>query len=570
MGICTPIPKVGHTPPKKGLFSSYIFWRELAWRDLSDHHFAGCIASFCGGDSSRLINAKNQVTLLLNRKFAMTRPYNHHPGLLPDRAAARARWIQRSGFKPRGHEPYQHHPERARAGDFPFEERVEPRVGESLAHLMVRLQDSGKISKLAAFSTAAGLLGHEELQLEAGRRAVFSAELHAHRTSAEFKRPPSPIRGDLSKCRSQEDFRDINPSVAVRLSALVGLQWSANLRSSDIFLVWLWVAYVAQRKDIKWEIKALKRVFKLHRPWDNFRRVIKGKFKVSGQVSADSRSEGLPIVVNRQLNPALLESLLPDGSGENYAYLELYTLSKATASWQEQAIRGLLAAAVRARIYWSHGGRVFWNLSLDEAKSLFSLPGGSLDRLKKERLSKLKNLLNSDQEIDWKTLEGTGGRLWFDWNFQRDQARRGAPCTGVKIDVRISPAPTRECPKSDYSRARTEDRKRREIPINNIDGIEIKTTAQKARSEAAKKGWIKRRTVPPKRDNREDVVLLPSKAELDAARQEIWTFEGAPIIEAPAPVERMTMDEFISALWPENENSGPLTVEEFLRDLPAD
>ena len=501
----------------------------------------------------------------------MRRPYHFHPGKLPTREQAQKRWIYQGPFKPVGTEPYADYPRRAREGDGPFEEPVQPRVGEDISHIMLRLQDSGGIGRLAAYTTALGLLGHDHL--ESGRRTVFSRELFEHRSSTKFKGPPSPVRGDLSECLSYDSFRDIFPSVAVRLNALTSLRWSKDLRASDLFVLWMMIAFEITKKHVYLDHKLLRTVFSVPRPKDNLDRIARGTFSFEEGGIKEEVNSSTPIIVDGQLNPTLIEALVPDGRGEHYGYLELYLLSSMTASWQEQALRGVLAAAVRARIFWSEGGQTQWNLSIDEAVQLFSIHGGSADRLRKERLVPFQNLIESTRGICTVTWKAWGSRLWFNFEVNRDATRRGAPTTGILIDLKVTKAAALEFPRYDYSKARTEDRMRRQTSLATIEGLGWRTAAQRARSDAARRGWEKRRNRghDDKDRHKNGIPRLPTEAELIEARRELPIFENAPIVpQPPAGTAQHKFDPSLTNLIERTDSGTVKSDDEVLAEFLAE
>ena len=142
----------------------------------------------------------------------------------------------------------------------------------------------------------------------------------------------------------------------------------------------------------------------------------------------------LPIVVGDEFHEELINAIRPRASGENYGYLDLYVLSRITSRWQERALRGLIATAVKTRIFWSRGGTAKWRLSMPEAAELFGLSGAfSVDRLRKERLAPLTTLLEQDALPLMAALDGvpfsSGSRVRLSYDILRDQAKRGRPAS---------------------------------------------------------------------------------------------------------------------------------------------
>jgi hypothetical protein len=202
------------------------------------------------------------------------RYYVPHPGPRPTLEASRSRWTG-NGKRRGGESPYASFPTRARVGDTPFDEPINPRAGETMADLMVRLKKSGKIKTWAAYATARGLLGFDHLS--EGIKVVHAAELYAHRQSARFSTDPTPVRGKLLKCTSLANFRRVFPSVAVNLSALRHLEWGPELRPQDIFLLWVLIAATFSEIE-ELPISLLRKGFGVSRPREALKRITSGTF----------------------------------------------------------------------------------------------------------------------------------------------------------------------------------------------------------------------------------------------------------------------------------------------------
>lgn len=447
----------------------------------------------------------------------MPRDYVPHPGPVPSREKARERWV-RPGYVPGttiGHEPYATYVERAVEGIYPFEAPVAAQPGESHADLVARVMASGKITKLAAHTVALGLAGYDHLA--AGRRTVHAKELFLHRVSAQFLTDPSPVRGDLANCTTRQAFRDVYPSVGVNLSALTALRWSSDLRPQDIYMVWLLIGFAVEHLPLP-SVRLWKTAFGISRPSANLRRISQATFSLRDTtlLPRDLWSDGEPIFMGKSLNPNLLEYTRPRAGGENYGYIDLIPLSLFTSRWQEHALRQLTGAGVRARMFWSGGGKVNWFLSFDECAEVFSLRSIDINRLREERLKPFSELLWGALDFNFDDPFSTRCRIKFDFKVLRADSQQGRPTAGVLLLVDVFPASDTERPKGRYAVERSADRKKRQPAATDLFGL-IRPATQgeirRKRSVASKMGWKKRRNYRKTQSN-DRPPKLPSADEL--------------------------------------------------------
>lgn len=470
------------------------------------------------------------------------RNYFPHPGPRPTLEASRRRWTG-NGKHPRGESPYASFPTRARVGDAPFEEPINPRAGETMADLMVRLERSGKIKTWAAYATARGLLGFDHLS--EGINVVHAAELHAHRQSARFLTDPTPVRGKLLKCTSPANFRKVFPSVAVNVSALRHLEWGPELRPQDIFLLWLLIAATFAGIE-ELPISLLRNGFGVSRPREALKRIASGTFALNHGPNAPRIKH--PILMDDEFHEQLFEAIRPRAGGENYGYLDLYILGQMSARWQEKALRGLLATAVKTRIFWNRGGEAQWRISVSESAELFGLSGRfSVDRLRKERLAPLVALLEQDALPLMAALDGVpfyqASRVRLSFEILRDGSKRGRPATGVMLTITILGSDPREDPKGGYARERTADRSRRQptaaVAYQGLDHELSADDLRLRRSDAAKRGWQKRR----RRLGRLPTLMGPRRPSPAALAEALGRLSGATHEPIELPLEILSVDD---------------------------
>jgi hypothetical protein len=205
-----------------------------------------------------------------------------------------------------------------------------------------------------------------------------------------------------------------------------------------------------------------------------------------------------------------------------------------SARWQEKALRGLLATAVKTRIFWNDGGEAQWQISVSESAELFGLSGRfSLDRLRKERLAPLAALLEQETLPPTAALDGIpfrkGSRIRLSHEILRDRTKRGRPATGVMLTITILHSDTLESPIGAFAQERTADRAKRQarsaVYYQGLDHEPSADDRRLRRSDAAKRGWQKRRRRPgplPVRPRR------PSPAALAEALHRLSGAMGEP------------------------------------------
>lgn len=486
--------------------------------------------NLCGVSCSRVELFENRgdhigINSLVDDARHMNRKYVPHPGKLPTHKEALARWVRPAPVRPYtiGEVPYESYIKDALNGDGKFEYAVVPQEGVSHARLVKQLMDSGDIKISAAHTVALGLAGlpwHAE-----GRATVWAAELFAHRQSSKFSKDPTPVRGKLDRCISKAAFEEISPSVAVNLSALRSLTWGKGLRPSDIFTIWTLVGFALMGMPSP-SHKILKAAFSLSRPHDTMTRVGGATFSVSDDPDLNGNQwvHDLPVMTSGRINPLLLEHVQPTAGGQNYAYLELKTISEFTAAWQENAYRGLLASAVRSRNYWKEGGQFSWELSISESNRLFQNESENYDRLRRERLAPLAKILKKTQRLEMRDLAdvtsfddifvpfSAGSRIQFEHRPIRKSDVQGRPAEGIVLEVTVQRGNAIEIPTrpGQYSSDRTSDRKKRKDWFEVVSGLgraPDKAELTTRRSEAAKAGWETRR----KRPNDHSTLMIPKR-----------------------------------------------------------
>lgn len=455
----------------------------------------------------------------------MRRPYIPHPGPLPSAEEAQRRWVRPTG----GEVPYEAYVDLAREGIAPFDYSVVPETGESHAQLVDRVMRSGDLNVQAAHAVAIGLQGFEHRR--EGRKAVHAAELLAHHETARFRTDPTPVRGDLDACVSPVAFESVSPSIAVNLSALRSLRWDGKLRPQDILLLWILIGCASAGRTPP-RVSALKEGFGISRPHEGLRRLRNATFSFKDEPDIVPEKWLSDCTVSSE---RLLEIVKPTAGGENYAYLELRTLAALTAQWQEKALRGVMAAAVRARAYWSGGGIVRWRLSRGEVMELFCLPESSdWRRLRKERLQPFSRILESTMALKLDEPYSFGSRFRVSYGTVRNEGEQGRPAAGIELTIRVIGAPEAEVPTRGFARERTEDRASRQQSEVELFGLGKALTHEERkqrRSLAAKKGWKKRRTAstrpaelsPPRRPNKDEMEVARTLGFLTETPQEALT-----------------------------------------------
>jgi len=424
----------------------------------------------------------------------MSRPIFPHPGKIMTEAQARQRYVRPGTIlKARGHLPYSQHVQLALTGDGPFNHPVTPLPGESAANLTARLQAASQLGPSASKTVALALLGNSFDH--AARKTIWTAELLAHRDTHRFNKNPSPVRGDLAACTDSAALLRIFPSVAVNLSSLENLEWSEDLRPSDIKLLWLMIA---------WQMAATDTVLKSHqlamgisRPSRSIEALSGATFQLRDHPKLPDTNG--PCLVDGRVNPRLIDMIRPVAGGENYGYLELCTISKITSTWQERALRHILGAAVRGRQFWERGGVVYWELELAELFKIFSMSGNSLDRLRKERVVPFTFLLDGDRSLTNLDAMVHGSRLSADLIIVRDERAQGRPASAGVLQVTVLSARAKEVSESEYAKERTSYRRKQQPKHTLLQGLSTRLTAAEltqARSNAAKRAWAQRRGKP--------------------------------------------------------------------------
>ena len=391
-----------------------------------------------------------------------------------------------------------------------FDEPIEVREGESHASLVARVVQASGLPSMAAHAVALGLLGYDSSI--AGERVIHTARTLGHRDTARFA--PAPVRGKLDRCTSVGVFREINPSVAVNLSALKSLRFEAKLAPSDLLVLWILIGFELAGLPQP-SSGGLRRSFGIQRPQDNLRNLTRASFHLEQEPTIErsrwvERAQVLIDHPNGELGvavcPSLLELIVPKEGGENYGYVELAAIGSLTAWWQEQAYRGLVAAAVRGKVFWARGGTCEWSLTLDDARELLACAGGGTRTLT-QRLLLLARTLHEVRLVDGTAVPSRVYPIRF--SSVRAQKGEARPATGYALIIRAAPAAEREWPKIGTAADRTLYRendhlaagqtgiRRAELAVHTaVTGLDKSLSDEERRqkkSEAAKLGAERRR-----------------------------------------------------------------------------
>lgn len=338
---------------------------------------------------------------------------------------------------------------------------------------------------------------------EAGRRAVHRALSLSNRDQARFR--PTSVRGDLAGIENVCGLAEANPAIAVNLSALRCLKWDGGVTAGDIFLLWILLGFAASEAPLP-PIAEIGRRFGFAKP-ERHLAALKAatfSFDADATVPLAERLINEPVLDRTadtlRISNALLRSVMPVAGGENYAHVELLALGAFTRAWHERAYRSLLAAAVRARAYWSGGGGFSWTLPLGDVALLAGrseISAKTALELLRTWQAHLHSVRRPKPEREPEQIEGSRVSV-MSIDTDRAEIGSGRAVTGYTIYGRVSPADWREMPKAGIGYLRTEERGRHcdELSLAHVTGLggpPPPEEVHKKRSEAARLGWLKRR-----------------------------------------------------------------------------